>query len=310
MRSAKAMIPGVIAVATLASAVVTLQVVRERSFPEREPAQQVLYVNSPAVLTRLALSYDALVADLYWIRAIQYYGGTRITPTADKSYALLYPLLDLTTSLDPNFNIAYEFGAFFLSEKPPGGPGRSDLAIRLLEKGMAARPDRFQYPYDIGFVHYRDGDFRRAAEWFRRAAKTTGAKKEGERADLWLEPLAAATLATGGDTRSSRLMYQQLLNADAAWLRNDAQRRLKQLDAIDQIAQLQQLVAEYQRRFGDPPPAWEDLARAGLLRGVPVDPEGRPSDPEGYPYLLNQWWGDVTINGDSPLWPLPTENPA
>lgn len=297
------MIPGVIAVATLASAVVTLQVVRERSFPEREPAQQVLYVNSPAVLTRLALSYDAVVADLYWIRAIQYYGGTRISPTADKSYTLLYPLLDLTTSLDPNFNIAYEFGAFFLSEKPPGGPGRSDLAIRLLEKGMAARPDRFQYPYDIGFVHYRDGDYQRAAEWFRRAAKTTGAKKAGERADLWLESLAAATLATGGDTRSSRLLYENLLQSDAVWLRNDARRRLKQLDAIDQMAQLEQLTMAYERRFGDPPASWGDMVRAGFLRAV-------PADPDGHPYVLNPWWGDVTVSDESPLWPLPTENPA
>ena len=303
MRSGTATVLGVVALPILATAVVTLQMVRERSFPEREPVQQVLYVNSPALMTRVSLSYDALVADLYWIRAIQYYGGTRISATADKSYALLYPLLDLTTSLDPNFNIAYEFGAFFLSEKPPGGPGRSDLAIRLLEKGMAARPDRFQYPYDIGFVHYRDRDYVRAAEWFKRAAQTSGAQKEGERADLWLEPLAASTLAAGGDTRSSRVMYENLLKADAVWLRNDARRRLKQLDAIDQIAQLERLTMEYARRFGDGPLTWDAMVRDGFIDAV-------PTDPEGHPYVLNQWWGDVTINVDSPLWPLPTENPA
>lgn len=310
MNSGKAIVIGAAALLILATGVVTLQVIRERSFPEREqPARQILYVNSPAVLTRLALSYDALVADLYWIRAIQHYGGTRLSER-DKTYELLYPLLDLTTSLDPNFNIAYEFGAFFLSEKPPGGPGRSDLAIRLLEKGIKARPDRFQYPYDIGFVHYRNGDYNAAAEWFERAAKTSGARKEGERADIWLMPLAARTRATGGDTRSAREMYERLLDADAPWLRNDARRSLKQLDAIDQIAELQHRVTEYERRFGDPPPKWEDMLQTGYLHGVPVDQEGRPVDPEGFPYLLNEWWGGVTINPDSPLWPLPTENPA
>lgn len=303
MRSGKAMILGGVAMASLAAAVVALQVIRERRFPEREPAQQILYVSSPAVLTRLALSYDAVVSDLYWVRAIQYYGGTRLSGTADKSYALLDPLLDLTTSLDPNFNIAYEFGAFFLSEKKPGGPGRSDLAIRLLEKGMAARPDRFQYPYGIGFVHYRDGDYARAAEWFLRAAETSGARKQGERADIWLRPLAASTLASGGDTRSSRLMYEQLLESDAAWLRNDARRRLKQLDAIDQIADLERLTMAYARRFVDGPLTWDGLVRDRVIPAV-------PTDPEGHPYVLNPWWGDVTINVDSPLWPLPTENPA
>jgi tetratricopeptide (TPR) repeat protein len=296
-------VAGVVVIAVLMTTIVRLQMVRERWFPQSEPAQQILYVSSPAVLTRLALSYDALVSDLYWIRAIQYYGGTRLSEQASKSYELLYPLLDLTTSLDPNFNIAYEFGAFFLSEKKPGGPGRSDLAIRLLEKGIAARPDRWQYPYDVGFVHYRDGDYAQAAGWFTRAAATTGAQKEGERADIWLRPLAASTLAAGGDTKSSRVLYEQLLKSDAAWLRADAARRLKQLDAIDSIAFLEQLTAKYESRVGDPPPTWDDLVRAGDLTQA-------PRDPEGYEYVLNPWWGDVTLSEESPLWPLPTEKPA
>lgn len=290
-------------IAVLLTMVVALQMDRERRFPQTEPAQQILYVNSPAVLTRLALAYDALVADLYWIRAIQYYGGMRLSNDPAKSYDLLYPLLDLTTSLDPNFNIAYEFGAFFLSEKRPGGPARSDLAIKLLEKGIRARPDRWQYPYDIGFVHYRDGDYTHAADWFERAAETTGAMKPGERAAMWLIPLAANTRATGGDTRSSRILYEQLLGSDVAWLREDAARRLKKLDAIDRIADLERSTAEYERRFGDPPPTWQHMVQAGLLPGVPLDPEG-------HPYVLNPWWGDVTVSEDSPIWPLPTENPA
>ena len=51
----------------------------------------------------------------------------------DKNYDLLYPLLDLVTTLDPRFNVAYRFGAIFLVRAAPGGPGRPDLAIALLE---------------------------------------------------------------------------------------------------------------------------------------------------------------------------------
>jgi len=76
-------VAGVATIAVLMAAIVRLQMVRERSFPQSEPAQQILYVSSPAVLTRLALSYDALVSDLYWIRAIQYYGGTRLSADAN-----------------------------------------------------------------------------------------------------------------------------------------------------------------------------------------------------------------------------------
>ncbi len=35
-----------------------------------------------------------------------------------------------------------------------------------------------------------------------------------------------------------------------------------------------------------------------------------PRDPAGELYVLNEWWGDVTVSPDSPLWPLPTEIPA
>ena len=40
--------------------------------------------------------------------------------TTDKTYTLLYPLLDLTTTLDPRFTVAYRFGAIFLAEPYPG----------------------------------------------------------------------------------------------------------------------------------------------------------------------------------------------
>lgn len=282
------------AIALLLAAVVAMQMWRERHFPDAEPAQEVLYVPSPAVLTRLALSYDALLADVYWIRAIQYYGGRRLSKEPVKHYDLLYPLLDLTTSLDPYFNVAYRFGAYFLSEQPPGGAGRSDLAVKLLEKGMRASPQRWEYPHDIAFVYYRQGDFRTAGEWFRRAAQVPNAAN-------WLEPMAAVTLTRGGDRRTSRMIFERLYtSSDVKWLRDSAAWRLQQLDALDGIDALHRVTAEYQRRYGRPPEDWDAVVRAGLLRGVPLDPAGTP-------YALNPWWGTVTVARSSSLWPLPGE---
>ena len=277
----------------LAVTVVGLQRFRDEHLRAAETRQQILYVRSPAVMTRLALSYDAIVADLYWIRTIQYYGGTRLAPDPEKHYDLLYPLLDLTTSLDPKFAIAYRFGAFFLSDQAPGGAGRPDLAITLLNKAMAANTERWEYPYDIGFVHYRYGRYQDAAEWFRRAARVPGATN-------WLEPLAAVTLAAGGNLRASRLLWQQLLTNEQQWLRRTAEHRLQQLDAIEDLQRLQGLTADYERRHGDPPATWDALVADGSLREV-------PKDPTGHAFALNPWWGSVTLGDDSPLWPLPTE---
>ena len=290
------LLSGVALIVALGVAAVGLQVARERRFPADAVAPELLYVQSPAVITRMALGFDALVADLYWIRTIQYYGSRRLSSNPTKNYDLLYPLLDRITSLDPYFTTAYRFGAFFLSEDKPGGAGRSDLAIRLLEKAMARHPERWEYPYDVGFVHYRHADYKTAADWFLRAADIPGSAN-------WLRPLAAVTLTSGGDASSSRVLWRTLLESEVDWLRRTAEQRLTQLDAIDQIAQLESLTAEYERRYGNPPTSWEDMVRTGLLRGIPLDPAG-------HPYVLNPWWGDVTVSEQSPLWPLPTERPA
>jgi tetratricopeptide (TPR) repeat protein len=277
----------------LSAAVVWLQVYRERHFRTIGPVQQMLYVQSPAAVKRLSLSYDAVLSDIYWIRVVQYYGSIRLSANADKRYPLLYPLLDLTTSLDPQFRVAYRFGAFFLSEGAPGGADRPDLAIRLLEKAITANPDRWEYPYDVGFVYYRRGDYPRAAEWFQRASEVPGAVN-------WLKPLAAVTLATGGDIESSRRLWQNLqTEEDADWLRGIATHRLQQLDAIETIGHLEALAAAFAGRHGGPPASWDALIRDRILRDV-------PRDPAGHPYVIHQS-GTVSVSEASPLWPLPTE---
>ena len=120
----------VLLVMLMASAI-GLQALRERGGELPAGPDSLLYVRSPAALQRMALSYNSILADVYWIRAVQLYGDTKLGRTADRSYSRLYPLLELATTLDPYFDVAYQFGALFLAEAPPGGPGRPDLAIAL-----------------------------------------------------------------------------------------------------------------------------------------------------------------------------------
>lgn len=272
-----------------------MQMLREQRYPAADAPEEVLYITSPDALRRLALSFDALAADVYWMRAIQYFGGTRLSERAERRYDLLFPLLDVTTSLDPQFSIAYRFGAFFLSERPPGGPGRSDLGLRLLDKAMGANPGRWEYPYDAGFLHFRDGDYLKAAEWFQRAADTQGAP-------FWVRPLVAVAQTARGDTASARVVWRSLLDfPDLEFFHGEARRRLMQLDAIDQAAQLRRIVAVYTERFGHAPGRWEDMVRAGLLPGIPVDPTG-------VRYVLDAS-GGVDVDPTSRLWPLTMEFP-
>jgi hypothetical protein len=299
-------IVGIVAVVAFLFVVAAqLQAARERSFPLPAVEDDSLYIDSGFALKRVTVSLNTLAADVYWIRAIQHYGSTKrrlaaqsTEPSAananSSDYHNLYKLLDLTTSLDPRFDIAYRFGAVFLAEGYPNGPGRPDLAVRLLEKGLRERPDKWQYMQDIGFVHYwYERDFRAAADWFHRASEVSGAP-------LWLKPLAAATLAQGGDRRSSRIMWLSILqSAEVDWLRGQAEHRLIQLRALDEIDALQDAVDRYSERSRETPRDWMTLVRARALGGIPADPTGTP-------YELTAD-GRVRLSQSSKLFPLPAE---
>jgi len=286
-----------VAIAALMAVSLTVQVVRDRGWEPYQPPSGVMWIRSGPLAQRLALSFDNLVADIYWIRAVLYFGGQRIETRA-VNFDQLFPLLDLVTSLDPYFKVAYRFGSIFLAEPYPGGAGRPDLAVQLLHKGFEHAPERWEYLLDIGFVYYWwQHDYARAAEWFKKAAELPGAAN-------WLAPLAATTLAEGGSRESSRTLWTELRdNTEIEWVRRNATHRLQQLDAMDAIDELNKESHLFVQRHGRAPADWIELARDRRWRGIPVDPGGTP-------YSLDSGTGRVSLGAGSPLWPLPDSGKA
>jgi len=262
---------------------------RDVSFPEPPLAERLLYLRSGGVADRLVLSFDAVAADVYWIRTIQHFGRDLRSGRPDQ-FSLLQPMLDLTTTLDPHFSIAYRFGAIFLALEAPNGAGRPDQAVALLEKGLRADPGRWQYAHDIGFVHYWFvHDYLRAADWFERAATMPGAPE-------WVGPLAAVTRVQGGDRQGARQLLESLASSPEAYVRAAAERGLLQLQALAAVDELQGRVAAFERRTGRFPSGW-----AELFPGT----QGVPLDPAGIPFAYDPATGQVALSPQSPLGPLP-----
>jgi tetratricopeptide (TPR) repeat protein len=290
-----AVIPLVGLVAVLLTLSISVQVVRDRGWAPYQPENPLLWIQSGPLAQRLALSYDNLVSDVYWIRAVIYYGGKRRAEGAQRNYDALYPLLDMVTSLDPHFRIAYRFGSIFLTEAYPAGPGRPDLAVQLLERAIERDFGRWEYFYDIGFVYYWWlHDYQKAAEWFLKGA-------DRPKAAEWLRPLAATTLATGGDRATSRQLWTQLLNSDMAFIKSQAELRLQQLDAMDTIAELTPILQRFIAREKRLPNSWQELAVAEKLSRVPVDPTG-------VPFFYDPKVGVIDLSPNSTLWPLPVDS--
>lgn len=262
-------------------ALVRLQQRLDRSLADYRTEEQLLYLTSGEWVQRLSLGYDGLLACLYWTRAVQHYGRQRIQ---EGEFKLLFPLLDITTTLDPELLLAYRFGAIFLTEPPPGGPGQPELAIQLLKKGIARNPDYWRFWYDVGFVYYRGlKDYPRASEAFYEGAKHPQAR-------AFMRVMAAKIAAEGGNRALARELWIELLNStDDPLIRQNALAHL----AEDDIETLEALLARYRQQAGRPAQSFQDLVASGYLRGAPFDPLG-------YPYRLRP--GDrVRLDPKSPL---------
>jgi len=131
---------------------------------ENATLEETIYISSPRLLKHLSLGYEGLLADVYWTRAVQYFGEQHHNDSGE--YKLLWPLLNITTQLDPHLVPAYEFGAAFLASRPPLGAGLPEQAIELVEYGIRNNPDDWHLYYDLGFVYYDLKDYAKASDAF------------------------------------------------------------------------------------------------------------------------------------------------
>ena len=256
----------------------------QQSAVESEDDQ--LMLRSSKLVKGLSLEYAPLMADIYWTRVVQYFGNKQAANQVD--LRLLWPLLDVTTVLDPQLMPVYHFGSTFLSDASPRGAGRPDLAVELLERGLRANPDEWRLYYDLGFVYYFDmKDYAKAS-----AALYEGSKNP--KAFIWMKAMAAKIATEGNSTETSNFLWQDVYNTTKDPLvKQNALRHLQLLRAEDDRKQIDTVADEYQKRFGRRPVRMSELVQSGLLRGAPVDALG-------YPYILSEA-GKAELNLKTPL---------
>lgn len=232
--------------------------------------EEVLYLPSGKVLKRLSLGYSALLADIYWTRAVQYFGSRYLQQQSTRN-DLLAPLLDITTDLDPHLIVAYQDGSVFLSQAPPWGAGEPDKAAQLLEKGIQNNPEYWRLYFTLGFVHYIDRhDVHAAQEAFLKGSKVPGALP-------WMKVMAARMAEKGRDLGTSLALWQAVYeDTKDKDVKKTAASHIDSLRVDAGLNELERLIQIYREKTGALPSSWMDLVRAGLLRGIPVDPTGAP----------------------------------
>lgn len=252
--------------------------------------EEVLYLPSGKTVKKISLGYSSLLADIYWTRAVQYFGGKHGHPSM--RYDLLYPLLDITTDLDPQLIEAYQSGSVFLSQPPPEGAGQPDKAVTLLEKGIRENPSYWRLYFTLGFVHYMDRRNPKAAqEAFEKGSNVPGS--------LPFMKVMAARMAEHADDLITAMYLWKAIEETSydPMVRDTAHRHIVSLQAEADMAELAHRVQFYREKTGSLPVGWLDLVRIGLLRSVPLDPNRAAyklmpdgtihvEDPSKFPFLI------------------------
>lgn len=258
---------------------------------EHRATEEALYVWSGGYVKRLSPGFENVMADVYWLRTVQYFGGQRAF-AKEKRYDLLEPLTQITVTLDPRFEIAYHLGAIFLAEPWPRGADKAEKGVALLKQGADAtgswRLRQLEGYFTLVFLH----DARKASEILLEASKLPGAA-------YWLKTLAADTLTRAGDRELARRiwlsMYEQ---SEPGTIRANAEFNLQQLQALDDRDALQEAVIVFEKETHRRPRSLRELPRVRTGK-LPV------VDPAGVPYEYDETSGLVSVARKSTMWRRP-----
>lgn len=226
-------------------------------------------VLKPDIVRAADLGLHNAAADVAWLSAVQYLGGTP-SKTSEK----LDDYLFLSVELDPKFSYPYAFGALML-------PAASmvDQGIALAEKGMSDAAPDWRIPYYTATTYHMDKkDTKNAARYFDVAARTPGAPVNIQ--------FVAANFGSRPDLRSqTRLIWQGILqNSTDEVVIDQAKKYLTHLEILDI---LEAAAREYKNRHGSYPKTIDNMVEDKIIRFAPLDPFG-------FVYQIDQESGRAT----------------
>jgi len=256
--------------------------------------EEQLYLTG-TMAKRVSLGFNGLAADWYWMRSLQYVGkkiinvpdNVPIDNLAQLNLKLLAPLIDTSTTLDPEFIEPYQYAAVVLPAV--------DLpaAIRLTKKGIAANPNAWRLYQHLGYIYWQQRDFQAAGEAYDQGSKLPGAPP-------WMLAMKAKMANEGGSRDLAREIYGRMYEqAENAKVKEMARKRLLQLDSLDQRDGLRKVLLAYKARAGRCPSSWKEVEPLLRALRVQVDSTGAPLDPTGTAYVLISEGCDLDVDPKS-----------
>lgn len=207
----------------------------QASRPAQAPADPRVFVPSPTFFLDFSPSFRTSIADVYYLRMVQYYGEHLQSGRLES----LPAMVDLVTALSPHFMRPYQFGAFALVDA-----GRPDLSVKILERGFKENPTEWGFPAYLGYFAYQYGPGTKeqndlaGGRWYEKAAAIPGSP-------AFLSRLAATLTAKGGENEKAIVMWGQVYAAGDKYARQKAVTGLELILPSAEAARMKALAPLY-----------------------------------------------------------------
>ena len=234
------------------------------------------FVPRPEVAKLSSVGFHAVMADYYWLQAVQIVGAS--TRPEDEG-TLLGRFIDVVTTVDPWVGHPYRFAAVWLT----GSEEDVRQANRLLERSLDYHPDEWRNRFYLGFNHfyYLEED-ELAAHWLEEASRIEGSPR-------YLPGLAARLRAGKAGIEVAAGMIRKLLaDTDDPHAKAEYEKMLDEIETERRARFLDAARQAYRRGHGEDIESVEDL-----LKGPHPVLQKLPPEPHDWEWVLGEESGEI-----------------
>lgn len=224
------------------------------------------YLPSGKFLKGACLSFDELLADLLWIKALGYFTDQY---KQKGRYKWLYHIVNVTTTLDPSFEDPYEFSGVIFSVEV----NDIEKSNYFLKKGMENVPQhhwRYWYlPFFIAFNYmYHEANYQTAAKYLEIAASFA-------ESPAYLPLLVSRIYANTEDPGIAiPFLHKMIERASTPEMKKKLELRIKEIQVKQDIQLLTAARDHYKKLTGNDLQSLDDLTIHNLIQQIPQEPFG------------------------------------
>ena len=208
------------------------------------------FVMPAPVMRHLAFGFENVLADYYWINAVQ---DINKWDRRDTFYPEYFRII---STLDPKFEYPYIFAALTMPSK--GVSESLGWLSVIAERGMHALPESWQIPFYVGVqYHVVAKSYEQAVHYLAIAAKEESAP------EMVRSIYGIYLMHTGSEYETSRALFATIYETSS----NKETKRIakERIALLDLIEMLEQAASAYKAKYASYPVSVDQLSAKGYI---------------------------------------------